>query len=103
MTRSTGISGLIFCGIAAETLHGAAHGGQIDDAGDAGEILQHDARGLEGDFDFGRRRGVPGGEVADVVLGDFVAVAVAQQRFEQDANGEREPRRFCRRRRLRAC
>ena len=27
-------------GVAAEVLHGVAHGGEIDDAGDAGEILE---------------------------------------------------------------
>jgi hypothetical protein len=31
MTRSTGISGLIFFGIAAEPLHRAAHRGEVDD------------------------------------------------------------------------
>ena len=85
-----------FLRIAAEPLHGAAHGGQIDDAGHAGEILQHDAGGFEGDFDFGGRGSVPSGEVAHVLLGDFVAVAVAQERFEQDANRERQRARSCR-------
>ena len=50
MTSSTGWRGLIRAGIAAELLHGVAHGGEIDDAGDSGEILQEDAAGGEGDF-----------------------------------------------------
>ena len=55
--------------VAAEPLHGGAHGGQIDDAGHAGEILQHDAGRLEGNFDLSRGGGLPAGECFDVVLG----------------------------------
>ena len=36
--------------VAAQLLHGVAHGGQVDHAGDAGEILEQDAAGGEGDF-----------------------------------------------------
>src|SRR5688572_21444787 len=36
--------------VAAESLHGGSHGGEVDDAGDAGEVLQDDAGGFEGDF-----------------------------------------------------
>jgi hypothetical protein len=39
-------------GIAAEPLHGIAHGGQIDHRRNAGEILQQDTAGREGDFFF---------------------------------------------------
>ena len=56
ITRSTGTSGLIRFGIAAEPLHRAAHGGQIDHRRHAGEILQHDPGRLEGNLDLGRRR-----------------------------------------------
>ena len=48
MTRSTGASGLIFFGLLTHGLAMAvAHGGQIDDGGDAGEIL-HQNTGLDG-------------------------------------------------------
>ena len=90
MTRSTGISGLIFFGSPPRRFIADAHRGQIDDARHAGEVLQDDAGRLEGISTFGGRGGVPGGERFDVVFGDHVAVAVAQDRFEQDANGERE-------------
>ena len=49
--------------IAAQPLHGRPHGGQIDDARHAGEVLQHDAGRLERDLDLGRRGGVPAGQV----------------------------------------
>ena len=72
--------------IAAEPLHGGAHGGEIDDAGDAGEILQDNAGRLEWDFDLGRRGGLPAGERFHVGFGDGVTVAVAEQRFQEDAD-----------------
>ena len=37
-------------GIAAELHDGIAHGGQVNDAGNAGEVLHDDARRREGDF-----------------------------------------------------
>ena len=72
--------------IAAEPLHGGAHGGQVDDARHAGEVLQHDAGRLERNLDLRRRRGLPAGERLHVVFGHLVAVAIAQQRFEQHAD-----------------
>ena len=42
-----------FFGIAAEVAHRVAHGGEIDHGRDAGEILQQNASGHEGDFFFG--------------------------------------------------
>jgi hypothetical protein len=50
MTRSTGTSGLIFFGVAAERLHGVAHGGEVDDRGHAGEVLHQHAGRAEGDL-----------------------------------------------------
>ena len=56
MTSSAGISGLIFVGVAAQGLHGLAHGGQVDDGGHAGQVLQdHPGRG---ELDLGVRLGV---------------------------------------------
>jgi hypothetical protein len=77
-------------GIAAELLHGVAHGGEVDDAGDAGEILKEDAAGSEGDFFFGLGIFVPGGEARCLLLVDVAAVFGAQKVFEQDAQGERK-------------
>ena len=75
-----------FLGIAAEALHGGSHGGEIDDARHAGEILQHNAGRLEWDFDLGRGGGLPRGEGFHIILRYEVAVAIAEQRFEQHAD-----------------
>ena len=61
---------------------------EVDDAGDAGEILQQDAAGSEGDFFFGLRFAVPGGEGADFFFGDVASVFGAEQVLEQDAQRE---------------
>ncbi len=66
-----------------------AHGGQIDGAGDAGEILQQDARRHEADL---FHSGFSGGNSLDVGSGDALAVFVPQQVFEQNFDGDREPR-----------
>src|SRR5262249_26767114 len=49
--------GVDAAGIALQTVHGAAHGGQIDHAGHAGKILQYDSSRLERDFDLRRGDG----------------------------------------------
>ena len=77
-------------GIAAQGLHGVAHGGQVDDAGDAGEILQEDAAGGESDFLFRLRLAVPICERAHFFFGDVASVFGAELVLEQDAQGERE-------------
>src|SRR5260370_8680781 len=76
-------------GIAAHTLDGFAHGGEIDDGGNAGEILEQDARGHEGDF-FLRGVGSPASEGANVLGADEAAIFAAQKIFEENAEGERE-------------
>ena len=75
-------------GVAAEGLHGVAHGGEIDDGGDAGEVLHEDAGRHVGDLAGGLGVGVPVGEELDVVGGDAAAVFVAEEIFEKDAQGE---------------
>ena len=72
-------------GISAELLHGVAHGGEIDDAGNAGEVLEQDAARSEGDFFFRLGVLVPGGERGDFFFGDVASVFGAQQVLEQDA------------------
>ena len=84
-----------FLWIAAEFAHGVAHRGEIDHRGNAGEILEQDARGHEGDFFFGgalSARGIPAGERADVFVEDEAVVFVAQQIFEQDFQGKGQAR-----------
>ena len=88
MTSSAGASGLIRSGVAAEGLDGVAHGGQIDDGGDAGEVLHEDAGGHVGDLAAGLGLGVPVGEELDVVGGDVDAIFAAEEIFEQDLEAE---------------
>ena len=77
-------------GILAQARDGGAHRRQIHQQRHAGEILQHDARDDERDFlrAFGVR--LPVGQRADVVLGDFFAVAIAQDGFEHEPDGNRQ-------------
>ena len=70
----------------------AAHRGEIDDQRHAGEILEHDARDDERNFLVRRRLRVPVGERLDIFAADLFAVAIAQDRFEDDADADRQPR-----------
>ena len=83
-----GREGIDALGIAAEGLDGVAHGGQIDDRRDAGEVLHEHAGRHEGDLAAGLGLGVPVGEELDVGGGDVDAVFAAQQVFEQDFEAE---------------
>ena len=80
--------------IAAELLHGIAHGGEVDDAGHAGEVLHDDARGRERDLVGGRRLGVPVEQRLDVGARDVHAVFEAQQVLEQDLERVGQARDF---------
>src|SRR5690606_34983864 len=70
--------------VAAEGGDGLTHGGEVDDTGDAGEVL-HDHAG-RGELDLGVRlgAGVPVGDGADVVGGDVRAVLGAEQVLRED-------------------
>ena len=85
ITSSTGCRGLIRAGSPPSCLHGVAHGGEVDHAGDAGEILEEDAAGGEGDFFVGLGIFIPGGHRTHVFLLHVAAVFGAQQVLEQDA------------------
>jgi hypothetical protein len=70
--------------VAADLLHRVAHRRQVDDGGDAGEVLhQHPGR-LEGDLDAGRRRRVPAGDRLDIGGADRDAVLKPQHVLQQD-------------------
>src|SRR5436853_4714256 len=45
-----GLQGINQRRITAQLFHGVTHGGEVDHAGDSGEILQEDATGSEGNF-----------------------------------------------------
>ena len=82
--------------VAAHLGHGVAHGGQVDDARHAGEILEDDAGRHEWELVFTRVGRVPGGEGPDVV-GVYQAGArggVAQRVLEQDLDREWELRQI---------
>ncbi len=83
-----GLQGIDFFGVAAEGLHGVAHGGEVDDGGDAGEVLHEDAGGHVGDFEAGLGGGLPCGEMADLGGGDVDAIFAAEQVFKQDLEAE---------------
>ena len=77
--------------VGAEALHRRAHGGEIHDGGDTGEILEDDARGHEGQLDVLWGRGVPGAEVPDIVRRHELTVHAPQDGLEQDLDREGEP------------
>ena len=85
-------------GVAAEAGQRVAHGGQVDDAGDAGEVLHEDPLGGQGDLVGGVARalavtlgvGAPGGHGHDVVGRDVRAVLVPEQVLEDHLDGVRE-------------
>ena len=75
-------------GIAAESLDGVAHGGEIDDGGNAGEVLHEHAGRHVGDFTAGLGFRVPVGEEFDVGSGDVDSVFAAEKIFEQNFEAE---------------
>ena len=77
--------------VAAEVGHRGAHRGQVDDGGDAGEVLQQDAGGVVVDLLRRLGAGVPARDRLDVARGDGDAVLAAQHVLEQDAQRVRQP------------
>ena len=73
-------------GVLAKARGGAAHGREVGQNRNAGQVLQHDAREHKGNFLGARGVGLPVGNLADVRLGHFFAVAIAQHRLEHDAH-----------------
>ncbi len=74
--------------VSAKRLHRVAHGGEIDHGRHAGEILQQNAAGHEGDLLHRGALAVPRGQGADVIGLHCFAIFAAQQVFQQDAKGE---------------
>ncbi len=67
---------------------GIAHSGEIDEEGDASKVLQDDAGDGEGDFFRSRFLGIPTGKIFDVAGASRKAIAVAEDGFEYDAQGD---------------
>ncbi len=77
--------------VAAEVAHRVAHRGEVDDRGHAGEVLQQDACGREGDLAARLVLRHPGGDCLDVLAGDGDAVLEAEHVLEQDPQRVRQP------------
>ena len=78
--------------IAAERPHGIAHGGEIDDGRNAGEILHQHAGRAKGDFAF-LLAAVPSHSTpVDVVAGHGAAILVTKEIFEQHLERKGQPR-----------
>ena len=75
----------------ARLAHRVAHRREVDHQRHAGEVLQQDSRDDEGDLLGPLRLRLPGGERADVLFADALAVEVAHQGFEHDAQADRKP------------
>src|SRR6266542_4359790 len=74
--------------VLAEARHGRTHRGQVYEQRHAREILQDYAGHDERDFGHAGSLRLPIGQSAHVVFLDILAVAVAQHRFEYDANAD---------------
>ena len=84
-----------FLRIAAQLADGVAHGGEIDDGGDAGEILKQDARGHERDFFFGGAAALEGSQPARARMSSAWTKRSSSWRskiFEQNLQREGKPR-----------
>ena len=78
-------------GFAAQTLNGGAHRGKVDQQGNAGKILQQDARHHERHLIRPHRFRTPVRQPGDILFTDALPVAVAQDGFKQDADAEGQP------------
>jgi uncharacterized protein YjhX (UPF0386 family) len=76
--------------VAAQSLHGVAHGGKIDNRGNAGEILQQNAAGREGYLFFRLRILVPRRKRANFFLSHVAPVFGAEQVLQQNTQRERQ-------------
>ena len=92
MTSSAGHERVDLRGVAAQVGHRVAHGGEVDDGGHAGEVLQQHARGREGDLLARLGLGVPASRAPRCRPPVTDAVLVAQQVLEQDLQREGQPR-----------
>src|SRR5581483_3732052 len=76
--------------VAAEASDRGAHGGQIHDCGDAGEVLHNDARRKK--WNAGARAlRLPRGDVLHMALSNLLVVALTESRLEHDTDRKRKP------------
>ena len=79
-------------GVAAEFRHRVAHRGQVHDGGHAGEVLQEDARGPEGEFPPRRGLRVPARDGGDVLRRHRFSVLVPDKVLQHHLDRERKTR-----------
>ncbi len=79
--------------VSAELLDGLTHGGEVNDARHAGEVLHDHARRRELDLGVGLGAGIPACQRTDVVGRDVGTVLGPQQVFKQYLEAERKV--FC--------
>ncbi len=70
-------------GAAAQPGHCRAHGRQVDDRRHAGEVLQNDSSGFEGNLEWLGHLRRPARQPLDILGHHFVAVGCAQDRLQQ--------------------
>ena len=92
MTRCTGTSGLIFCGSPPSCSHRVAHRREVDDRGDAGEVLHQHARRAVLDLAVDPTLLQPVGHRLEVVASDGLAVLEAKQILQQHLHREGQAR-----------
>ena len=80
--------------VLAELLHFRAHRGQIDQQRHAREVLQHNAGNGERNFILAGVLRVPVCQILHIRLGDLLAVQIAQQGLQHDADGNGQLRDF---------
>ena len=73
------------CRRMAAALHGAAQGGEIAEQRNARRAVQHDAAHDERDFGRALRVRLPAGQIEHVCLEHLAAIAIPEQRLEDDA------------------
>ena len=76
--------------IATETADRTSHRREIDHQRHAGEILENDPRDDEGNFLVRRLLRIPVRERLDIFRADLFAVAIPENRFEDNPNADRQ-------------
>jgi hypothetical protein len=76
--------------IRSEASGSGAHCGKIDEQWHPGEILQNDASDNKGNFGGAFGLCLPVCEIADILFRDAFAIAIAENRFEDNSDRNRE-------------
>ena len=79
-----------FVRVAAKINNGFTHGREVHDAGNTGEVLEHDTCGGELNLGGGFCSGVPAAERLDLLFGDVRTIFGAQQVLQQDLQAKRQ-------------